>query len=86
MIRPRTGRTPDNERQAKSLQALRDAGGDKVTVRLPAESLEQLARLQAELELPTKTEAVIYALALATKPKRKPAQKAAAKAAVKRKA
>ena len=84
MIRPRTGRTPDTERQAKSLLALRDAGGDKVTVRLPSESLAQIAALQAEHMLATKTEAVIHALAVATAPKPKP--KPAAKAPVKRKA
>lgn len=71
MIRPVTGMalTPA-QRQVKTLQNLRKAGGDKVAALLPPESMEHL-RIVIEANKfdprSAKTEAIIHSLALAAK-------------------
>lgn len=66
MARPVTGRTPDNVRQAASLESLRKRGGDKIAARLEAESIEHLNAIKRALgpEAST-THAVVHALAVA---------------------
>lgn len=67
MNRPITGRTPDKDRQAKTLADLRKSGGDKVAVNLPAEAMAHLRAIMGARGYRTKKEAIIEALALLAK-------------------
>lgn len=67
MAPPKTGRTPDTLRTARSLEALREAGGDRIAVRLQREGVEDLSKLMQAHGFTEKATAVAYALRLAAK-------------------
>lgn len=62
MARPKTGGTPDNLRQAKTLAELRKAGGDKVAVNLQAPAMADLATVMSARGYRAKKEAITEAL------------------------
>lgn len=58
----RPPKTPDSVRQAKSKDALREAGGRRVSINLPAGSLSDIEKITDKPGINTITEAVIAAL------------------------
>ena len=62
MAPPKTGRTPDNLRTARSLENLRLAGGDRISVRLQRAGKRDLDAVMAAHGLTEKSSAVAFAL------------------------
>lgn len=67
MAPPKTGRTPDTTRTARSLEALRESGGDRFSLRLQAEGVQNLKRVMDANGFTEKSAAVAHALRLAAK-------------------
>jgi hypothetical protein len=67
MAPPKTGRTPDTLRTARSLELLREGGGDRIAVRLQAEGVSDLQKVMAANGFTEKSVAVAHALRLAAK-------------------
>lgn len=64
--RPRTGRTPDTERQRKSLADLKNAGGRMVRYRAQFENAKQIDAIMAARDL-NQQDAITWALSVAIK-------------------
>ena len=67
MAPPKTGRTPDPIRTARSLETLREAGGDRIAVRLQRQGVEDLKTVMEAYVIGHKSEAVAYALRMLAK-------------------